>query len=250
MKNIRILSLKPTGRKIEMKNNMIILKKTLMALALTVLLNGAAQAMPVTVKFTAQVTEAYGTSDWTPGSTDIVAGTQFTGTYTYDTDAVDSNASPNIADFYYTNGGGSIQFNIGNHTFATDMINPSCIMELVNDYYGQDNFCFISYNNVIDGVTYPSPYDPNSSVIIDLQFDDFTQTALSSASMPTTALVPANWTQDYGLNVQTPDFFVRAKLTSLTIENSTPTPPPADGDDNENHGDKGKGKKKGHYKKA
>lgn len=168
-------------------------------------------AKPVTIKFTAEVTEVY---DWTGSGqfSDIVVGELFKGTYTYD-DAVVSTVELDwlvdvVGDYPNTDAGSGFDFKIGETIFESSLINTDCLFEMVNDYFGQDNYVYHSYNNLIDGQSAPN-------TTISLQLDDYTQTALSSVAIPLSAPDLGKWTQQVGLTVQNSGFFLRAKLVAV-----------------------------------
>jgi hypothetical protein len=81
---------------------------------------------------------------------------------------------------------------IGSHVFRTDHDRVQFLLEFVNNYVNLDNFVFHSYSNL--------PTEGTTIELINLQFDDSSQTALTDTSLVTAPDV-TRWQQPYGFDV-------------------------------------------------
>ena len=143
----------------------------------------------------------------------VTPGDIITGTYTYDSFAVDSNPLMEVADYRYTTAPNGIRLNVNGLTFGTNPADVDFLFEVVNNYQNFDNYVVISYNNLF-AVSAMGEFVTN---IIDWQLDDPTQTALSSTALPRTAPVLSDWESPFGLSISSmgDDFFlIRANVTS------------------------------------
>ncbi len=143
----------------------------------------------------------------------VSPGDTVTGTYTYDSTAVDSNPLEQVGDYHYTAASNGIRLNVNGLTFATDPAGVDFLIELVDNYEGSDNYVLHSYNNLF-AVSAPGPIVMNT---IDWQLDDPTQTALSSTVLRATPPVLSNWQSIFGLNIMSSGdthFLIRANVTS------------------------------------
>jgi hypothetical protein len=167
-------------------NSLIV--RTSLAATILAACGGSARAQDVTISFKGTMT--YVQNSPFP---DIAPGTPFTGSYTYNLSTPNTGGIPQVGDYWHQTAPYGVTVKIGTHTFKTNPSNVSFLVELVNDYYSQDNYHFLSYNNLdTDGVPVQ---------MIDAQFDDFSQTALSNVSLPSTPLDLTKWTQTFGLNI-------------------------------------------------
>jgi hypothetical protein len=158
--------------------------RAFVAAALLVTVGGAAQAQDVTISFKGTITSTTGDAFPFP---DITVGTTFTGYYTYSLATPDSNSFGLVGDYEHSSAPYGITVAIGTHAFKTDPANTNFLIEVVNDYFNQDNFVFYSYNNVnSDGI----PLD-----FIGWQVDDHTHTAFTTTDLPSTPLNLQNWAQ-------------------------------------------------------
>src|SRR5262245_51075716 len=126
---------------------------------LVLLWTTSAAAQDVTVSF-------YGTLSFVDSSPfpEVTVGVPFTGSYTYSLSTPDTNTAPEVGDYQHNGAPYGVTVTIGSHTFRTDPQNANFLVEVVNDYFGQDNFTFLSYTNLnTDGV---------SVSMIHLQLDD------------------------------------------------------------------------------
>ncbi|HEU5099806.1 MAG TPA: hypothetical protein VFU22_12335, partial [Roseiflexaceae bacterium] len=145
----------------------------------------------------------------------IQPGDTVTGTYTYNAATSDTNASPNVGDYWHTTAPYGISLKVGGRVFETDPQNVSFLVEVVNNLYDRDNYLLRSYNN--------RPLSNGLRVThIAWQLDDTSQTALKSAALPRTAPRLNNWQSLFGLTMEGSDssggwgdnqFFVRAHVT-------------------------------------
>jgi hypothetical protein len=148
---------------------------------------GLAQAEPITIQITGNVTSLGGYTEAIPSS--IYAGVTFTGTYTYDSSAVDGGGGHHWYDAPY-----GIDLFLGGYEFKTapDQVGKFD-MWIMNDLSGNgvwDYYRVCGYQNV----STPS-VDFASSTEWDL--GDSTHTALSSAELPVTAPILTDW--DYNV---------------------------------------------------
>jgi len=127
----------------------------------------SALAQDVTFRFSGTVTETYNS----PFS-DIVQGTPFTGTYTFNLATPDENSFPSVGDYWHRSAPYGVTVVMGNHVFATNPADVEFLIETANDHSNSDNYLFRSYRNLrTDGVDVG---------FISWQLDDPTLTALSS----------------------------------------------------------------------
>ena len=128
----------------------------------------------------------------------VAPGDIVTGTYSYDSSAVDSNPLPQVGDYHYMTAPSGIRLNVNGLKFATNPADVDFLIELVDNYEGSDNYVVISYNNLF-AVSANGSFVSN---IIDWQLDDPTQTALSSTALPKRPPILANWQSIFGLSIQ------------------------------------------------
>src|SRR5262245_44999888 len=127
--------------------------RALAAAALLVTAGGAAQAQEVTISFRGTVSYA-GSSDDTFPFPDIVAGTPFTGYFTYNLATPNTASAPyssQVGEYWHTSAPSGVTVTIGNRTFRTNPGNVQLLVNVINDYFGRDNFVFHSYNNLDTG---------------------------------------------------------------------------------------------------
>jgi hypothetical protein len=143
----------------------------------------------------------------------VAPGDIITGTYSYDSFAVDSNPLLEVGDYRYATAPNGIRLNVNGLNFNTNPADVDFLLEVVNNYENLDNYHIISYNNLF-AVSAMGEFVMN---IIDWQLDDPTQTALSSTDLPKRPPVLADWQSIFGLNIMSSgdDFFlIRANVTS------------------------------------
>jgi hypothetical protein len=128
------------------------------------LLASVAHAVPITLNFSGRITSVtFGTAP--PG---IAAGTAFSGSYTYSSTSLDSNAAPTIGDYTSSGSPFGLSVDVGGNLFSSTQV----LLEVANDN-GQD-----SYGVFSSGLFAPGHY------LLALVLADPTQTALSNTSLP------------------------------------------------------------------
>jgi hypothetical protein len=142
---------------------------------------------------------------------DVVEGTPFAGSYTFDVSTEDSNPLDQIGGYRHTAAPYGVTVTIGAHTFRTDPSNVDFLVEVTNDYQSLDNLAFRSYRNVSsNGV----PIE-----IISCQFDDPTHAILGSSELPTGIPDLSRWQQWIGLDISggaaESRFMLRGRLTAV-----------------------------------
>jgi hypothetical protein len=182
-----------------------------------------AYAKTVTIAITAQVASVDDSSNILNG--EVQVGQIITGHYVYESTTADTNALPQVGDYWHTVSPYGIVLNMGQRVFKTDPDNVSFLMEMVNDYYAMDNYLLRSYKNL------SIPILPNGGIVdhIAWQLDDYTATALADSTLPDVAPVLTAWQSISGLTIQgcVPDFtgmcgfdnlfFIRAQVTDATL---------------------------------
>lgn len=143
-----------------------------------------AKASLVTIQITAEV---YGVGDsrgYLEGK--INAGDIIEGTYTYDSSAQDLNTWATQGAYEYSTPPNGIFLSVNGFQFQTDPKSVNFIIDIGNDYSRGDSFFLLSYNNL----ALPSGIIVST---ISWELDDYTGTALSSDSLPTTAPILDDW---------------------------------------------------------
>jgi hypothetical protein len=187
------------------------MRKRLLKFVFVILLccGGLTQAVPIIIQISGNITSIGGYTQVIPGS--IHAGTTFTGTYTYDSAALDSDTNPQRGKYLHNSPYG-ISIVVGGYEFKTS---PSHIGQFkmsiyndlpdngVNDYYA----VFSQWQNVSV---------PSAGFTVDSirwQLRDSTYKALSSDALPIIAPVLTDWgynvldisgyggPNDYGLSI-------------------------------------------------
>jgi len=148
----------------------------------------------------------------------VAPGDILTGTYSYDSSAIDSNPLPQVGDYHYSTAPAGIRLNVNGLKFATNPADVDFLIELVDNYEGSDNYVVISYNNLF-AVSAKGSFVSN---IIDWQLDDPTQTALSSTDLPRRPPILSNWQSIFGLSISSTgddSFLIRTNVTSVRKRN-------------------------------
>ena len=163
-----------------------------------------AQAVPITIEITGNVTSIGGYKEAVPDT--IYAGVTFTGTYTYDSSTMDSGGGHYWHDAPY-----GIELSLGGYEFKTAPTHVGQFdMWIINDGVGngvKDYYLVRSYENF----SVPSVDFAISSIEWNLW--DSTHTVLSSGALPVTAPILTDW--DY--NVLKIHGLYGPDLTGLTI---------------------------------
>jgi hypothetical protein len=166
----------------------------------------SALAQDVTFRFSGTVTETYNS----PFS-DIVQGTPFTGTYTFNLATPDENSFPSVGDYWHRSAPYGVTVVMGNHVFATNPADVEFLIETANDHSNSDNYLFRSYRNLrTDGVDVG---------FISWQLDDPTLTALSSTVLSPLPPVLSQWQQIFALTIDGAalQYGIRGQVTSIAI---------------------------------
>ncbi len=146
----------------------------------------------------------------------VTVGSTITGSYTYDTDTLDTNPTSFIGGYSYNSSSCGITLNIDELVFYTNIYNVDFRMTIVNDSpdIPGDGYSWCSYNNndLDNGAKVDSIY---------WQLIDNTGTALSSTALPTTAPVLSDWAYN-DLSISGPGygsdyFFIGATVTSAVL---------------------------------
>jgi hypothetical protein len=169
----------------------------------------------VTVSFKGTITEIYYDNPFP----DIAVGTPFTGYYTYSLATPNTNGSQ-VGDYWHSSAPYGVTVTVGNRTFKTNPSSVNFLVELINDYYNQDNFVFHSYNNLeTDGIAVP---------FISWQLDDPTQTALTHVNLPSTPFDLSNWTQHAGFTISSFSsvlYLIRGRVEQVQLGTGLYVPP-------------------------
>ena len=146
-----------------------------------------AKAALVTIQISAEVDDVADPFGYLEGKVEV--GGIITGTYTYDLLTLDSNPSPQGADYVYRNEPSGIFLTVGGFEFKSDPLTLDFVIEIINDHYSgglSDIYLLISYSNL--------PLSNGSAVGgISWTLEDPMGKALSSDVLPTTAPVLDDW---------------------------------------------------------
>lgn len=189
----------------------------LLVLTLAVAFPGAALAQDVTFRFTGQVTSTSGSP-----FPDIHAGSTISGCYTINGSTPNTGQIAQSGVYQHSTAPYGTVMQIESNNFQTNRADASFLVNVVNDYYGQDNYSFGSYNNL------PTKAVPVS--YISWQLDDYTQSAVSSVALPTTPLQLSAWTQTVGLQIagQYNNWYIFGELSSVVAAEPEDTCAPVD----------------------
>jgi hypothetical protein len=171
-----------------MKMRRTLLFPTVLATLLLFALSAAAN--DITFYFTGSITSTTGTAPFARGDT-------FSGSYTFDSTATDSNAATDVGDYFFTTSPYGITVAIDGYTITTSPGGSpgNFLIEVLNNHSGEDGYTFHSYSNDVSG----SP----TFTVTDVGFsgNDPTQTLFSSDALP---LVPPDLssfsTQVFGIS--------------------------------------------------
>jgi hypothetical protein len=112
---------------------------------------------------------------------------------------------------------------INNYKFQTDTNNVEFLVEIINNYYNEDNITMHSYNNI-----FPSSLGLTQNHIT-WQIEDLTHNALSNVSLPTSINLAdfphiMNHSTGFVIDGSGPngDIFIRTKITEIETCNSLP----------------------------
>ncbi|MHC4656224.1 MAG: PEP-CTERM sorting domain-containing protein [Planctomycetota bacterium] len=175
---------------------------------------GNLRAEIVTIYLTAEVTHVGDTADLLEGK--VTTEDIITGSYTYDSDTPDSEPLSTGGVYWHYNPPCGINLSVGGFVFQTDPDNVELLFGIDNGTYGHDAYHVTSYNNL------PLSNGVEINAIV-WQLDDYTETALSSDSLPTTPPVLDDWDGNYLLLACGPYSVVTvgARVTSAVPEPAT-----------------------------
>jgi hypothetical protein len=193
--------------------------RAVMTAALLVTVGGAAHAQDVTVSFKGTITDVQQSP-----FPDIVAGTPFTGYYTYDLATPGYTHYPQRASFYFSGEQHVFVVTIGNRTFKTLPGNGFglAIADNLTEFQTSRDFYAISSggNVVVGGI-------PVSTISWTLL--DFNQTALTSLALPATAPNLSQWEfQELsisGENATVPYYALFGQVQQVQLGNGLYIPP-------------------------
>jgi hypothetical protein len=170
---------------------------------------GLARAELITIAISGQVTSVSDQYNHFGGQIHVDA--PITGTYTYDTSALDSNPSLTLGDYEYNASSVGIWLTVEGFDFKTNPSQVSFHIGVYEDSLGiEDQLVIGSHHNM------PLPDDALVQHII-WQLNDSTATALSSDSLPLTAPDLTKWNSNV-LNISTDrNFGITATITSAVL---------------------------------
>jgi hypothetical protein len=181
------------GVKIDLSKGVLEMKKKLLKFVFIVLLccGGLTQAVPITIQISGNITVVAGTGRGSVPNT-IHAGSTFTGTYTYDSLASDSDSSVQRGVYQYNSPYG-ISINLGGYEFKTAPNHTDGFKiwirndELTYSSLPMDRYT-VGSSEIVS--TLPAGFE---TLGIGWYLTDTTHTALSSDALPTTAPVLTDW---------------------------------------------------------
>jgi hypothetical protein len=149
---------------------------------------GSLRAEIVTIYLNAEVTFVDDIGDLLEGRVDV--GDTITGSYTYNSDTLDSNPLNTVGEYQHFNPPSGISFSVGGFIFKTDPDNVDFLMTILDNHNGEDRYSFINYNNL--------PLSSGVEVdIVSWGLYDDSSTALSSVSLPTVPPSLEDWEKNY-----------------------------------------------------
>jgi len=124
----------------------------------------------------------------------FTVGDPVSGEYVYEADPGPGNTRTGVSDYWFRSEPYGINLTVGEFTIQSDHDNLEFLIEILNDWTGDDGYVVRSYNNL--------PLSTGLEVYhISWELDDYTATALSGTSLLAEAPVLENWV-DRGLNVE------------------------------------------------
>ncbi len=211
-----------------MKQNTLINAVLAAFLAVSSSSSSIAKAATISIAITATVEDVFDDAFLLGGA--ISPGDTITGVYTYSTEVPDSNTLPAVGDYQHNmfdpfvmpdemRPPFGVNVSVNGLTFRSDPDNLDFLVEIGNNHTGQDFYLFRSYNNISD---------VGEGGMISWQLDDPTQTALSTAGLPTTPPDLSKFEQWFGLDISGSVGFayyydIRAVVTSAVL--ASPQPP-------------------------
>ena len=167
-----------------------------------------ADAQDVTINFSGTITQSEG---WPLG--DIPVGTPFSGSYTFNLNTPNEGGNANVGDYWHRAPQYGVVVRIGERVFRTDPAAAEFLVEMVNDYFGMENYLFGSYRNL--------PVSDIPVEHISWQLDDTSQSALSSVALSAAPPTPSQWQgNSFEIWGQSFQWWLRGQITAVAL----PTP--------------------------
>jgi hypothetical protein len=107
---------------------------------------GSLRAELITIYLTAEATYVDDPADLLEGKVSI--GNIITGSYSYDSDTLDTNPLDTVGDYWHYTSPYGITLAVGEFVFQTDLDNVDFLVEVLNDHTGIDAYLLRSYNNL------------------------------------------------------------------------------------------------------
>jgi hypothetical protein len=154
------------------------------AICLMVLCVLPAKATLVIIQISAEVDDVADPYGYLGGK--IKVGDIISGRYVYDSLAPDLNTWGTQGAYEYRTSPHGVFLSVNGFQFQTDPKSVNFVIDIGNDYSRGDSFFLLSYNNLAL---------PTGIIVstIAWELDDYTGTALSSDSLPTTAPILDDW---------------------------------------------------------
>ena len=178
------------------------------AAALTLGLAVPAAAQDVTFAFTGILT-----ANENSPYPELTPGTPFSGTYTFNLLAADTNPHPGGGNYPHSGAPYGITVRIGDRVFQTDpdwQPYPPFVIDVIDDADGRDLYQVLSVGNLpVDGIPIGEIY---------FLLEDPTRSQLSSGALTASSPDVSHWQQPYGFVVagQGGFWMIRGQLTAIT----------------------------------
>lgn len=203
--------------------------KKVVLIIITVLLlasGSVVRAEIITIAIEATVDWVNDPCDYLEGN--ITPGDIITGTYTYDSDTVDSSPLTTVGDYWYYDSPFGISLSVDGIDFRTDPCNVNFLVEIINDHgpLNRDGYYLNSSYNL--PLTNGLPID-----YISWQLDDSTGQAISSIELPITAPSLTDWEEFWGLRLESTKrkdingVYYEGFLISSSVTSAVVVPEPA-----------------------
>ncbi|MBL7153308.1 MAG: PEP-CTERM sorting domain-containing protein [Phycisphaerae bacterium] len=148
----------------------------------------------------------------------FTVGDPVSGEYVYEADPGPGNTKSGVRDYWFRSGPYGINLTVGDFTIQSDPDNLEFLIEILNDWRGEDAYGVRSYNNL--------PLSTGLAVdMINWQLLDYSGTALSGTSLLSEAPVLSDWPDHSGMRIS---LGYKGSLTLGTrISSVTVVPEPA-----------------------
>lgn len=186
-----------------MKKQMV----AILMLGVLLLAGGLVQAALVTIQISGNVTSASGSA--LPAT--IIAGTtSFTGTYTYDSSAIDSNPTNDKFGEYRYNAPYGINVSLGGYEFKTAPAHTEKFSVLLDMYYGNRYYYTVKSSQ---NITFPGDIAVEE---IRWTLGDSTRTVPTSDALPVTEPILAEW--DYNVfSISGPNLLIQGTVEEAVL---------------------------------